>query len=570
MRMIPKLLLVFSLAGLITACPTQPAAVGKLEVKITGLPSGATPNVTVTGPNAFKQVISSPGSTSNVITDLPVGSYKVAAANVTVNSTSYEPTVTGSPATVTADTTSSVSVVYGIAPINITGKLVSGSGQPITTNSLNGQTLALRVLGSSADIPVDANGGFTVNDVPATYSLVVFLTNMYSRSATVYQGLTRANPILTLASVSTSGGIPSSYAGLAGKVTGGLGFKAGSKAGTLMAVTVPKAVSYGSSFQFLADPTTGAYSTNVSWYGADPVTATLHALQFTTDINGKITAYGGYGKQNVNLVKQNVPVPVPDPNPNPNPNPGPPAPIRQDLALDTLSTGSLTGAISWPNGLSNPQYGVATVLYPDESNLFFPLLNPGITPSSSIAASSVNQLVPLIAGAKFLQYVGINAQNNNGPSASSTIWKLMTPGTPTDFVIPAPISLNQPAADTSGVTSGSNFSWSAYTGGIHILNISPDFSVSPPANTKLTSLQIITTSSSIKIPDLSAYDNFVLSAASKYTWNVQGVAPYSSVDAATDVGGLMIAPGFGGSGSGATISDGGFSTSPTRPFTTAP
>jgi hypothetical protein len=486
-----------------------------------------------------------------------------------VNSTSYEPTVTGSPATVTADTPSSVSVVYGIPTITITGKLVNGSGQPITSTSLNGQTLALRVLGGKVEITVDANGAFTVKDVPATYSLVVFLTNPYSRSATIYQGLTRANPTLTLTSVSAGSGIPSSYAFVAGKITGGLGFKSGSTAGTLVAVTVPKAVSVNSNIPFLpADPTTGAYTTNVSWNGADPVTATLHALQFTTDINGKITAYGGYGKQNVNLVSQSSPLPVPDPiGPNPNPNPGPPAPIKQDLALEALSSGNLTGAVSWPSGLSNPQYGVATVLFPDSSNqLYFPLLKLGQTPSSSTAPSSFNQLVPLIAGAKFLQYVGINEQNNNGPSANSTIWKFMTPGTPADFVVPAPISLNQPAADASGVASGSNFSWSAYTGGIHIFNIFPDYSVAPPANTKATQLQIITASSSLKLPDLSTYENFALTAGSKYTWNVLGVSTYSSVDAATDASGLLLPNS--GQGSSQPTSDGGFATSSTRKFST--
>jgi hypothetical protein len=570
MRTISKLLLI-ALASLFTACPAQEkvvqektVTVGKLEVKITGLPLGVIPNVTVTGPNAFKQVISSPGQTSTTIKDLPVGSYTVAAADVSADSNSYAPTVTDSPANVTAGATSSMSVVYTTPSRTITGKLISVSGQPITTNNLNGQTLALRVLGSKVEIPVDANGAFAVNDVPATYSLVVFLNSPYSQSAIVYQGLTRTNPTLTLIPVPSGGtGFPSGYASVAGKIIGGSGFKTGSTDSTLVAVAIPKAVSTNLSIPFFpADPVTGAYTTTASWNGGNPITATLHALQFSTDINGKITAYGGYGKQNVDLVNQSA-VPVPDPNPNP----GPPAPIKKDVALEAVSTGNLTGAISWPRGMTNPQYAVATILFLDVSNqLYFPLLKPGQNPSSSTASSSLNQLVPLIAGAKFLQTASIN-ELPNGPGASvgSSIWKVMTPGTPADFVVPPGISLDKPATAASGIANGSSFSWSRYTGGIHVFNISPDYSASPSPTTKSISLQIITASSSLKLPDLSAYGLFEFPKTSEYNWNVLGVGPYSSIDAATDTGGLTLPYG-----PVPPTSDGGFSISPTRTFTTAP
>jgi uncharacterized protein (DUF2141 family) len=110
MRIVSTLLLI-ALASIITACPAQPAT-GKLEVKITGLTADATPDVTVTGPNKFSQTITAPGSTSTIIENLPLGSYKVVASDITANSKTYTPTITDSPATVNATTTSSISVVY--------------------------------------------------------------------------------------------------------------------------------------------------------------------------------------------------------------------------------------------------------------------------------------------------------------------------------------------------------------------------------------------------------------------------------------------------------------------------
>jgi hypothetical protein len=110
MRIISTILLI-ALASIITACPAQPTT-GKLEVKITGLTADAIPDVTVTGPNKFSQTITSPGSTSNIIENIALGSYTVLAADIIANSKTYTATITNSPATVTANTTSSISVVY--------------------------------------------------------------------------------------------------------------------------------------------------------------------------------------------------------------------------------------------------------------------------------------------------------------------------------------------------------------------------------------------------------------------------------------------------------------------------
>jgi hypothetical protein len=565
MRIVSKLLLVFSLAGLITACPTQPAAVGKLEVKITGLPSGATPNVTVTGPNAFSQAITKPGGSSTAITDLLVGSYKVAATDVTVDSKTYVPTVTGSPANVTADTTSSVNVVYG-ALRTITGKVVNGVGQPITAASLTGfgTTLSVKLLGSTTTIPVDANGNFTMAEVPATYSLAVLLSNQYARSATIYQGLTRANPTLTIlqgqfGGPSTSG--PTSATSVIGKITGGLGFNAASSASTVFTLALPTAVRSAPGYSLSVNPVTGEYSTGATWKGTDTVTGTIHALQFSTDINGKITAFGGYGQQAVKLTPQpQEPVII---------NPGDPLPqptfVTQDVALTAVTSGSIKGTITWPVGLTTPKYEMnAIVLLNNPNTASLPLYRyNSSTPKISVAPTGFDQPVPLIDGAKYLQVLGIG--EDSGPTAASapvysTVFKLVTPQASTNITVPDPISLTLPAADADKITASTPFSWSKYPGGIHIFTIGQIQTQIP------TTIQVITESSSTTFPALGLKE-FDIPKGGKMYWTVSGAAPFSNVDAATDAGGLMIPTS---SSAFSAVADLSFSTSTIRTFTTAP
>ena len=114
MRIVSTLLLVV-LASVITACPTTLISVGKLEVKITGLATGVAPDVTVSNSSGFKQTITTPGNNTTTISNLPVGSYTIAASDVSPNGTLYKATVTeGSPVNVAADKTTTVNVVYAV------------------------------------------------------------------------------------------------------------------------------------------------------------------------------------------------------------------------------------------------------------------------------------------------------------------------------------------------------------------------------------------------------------------------------------------------------------------------
>jgi hypothetical protein len=462
-----------------------------------------------------------------VITDLPVGSYKVTAALVTVDSTSYGPIVTGSPANVTADTTSSVSVVYG-ALRTITGKIINGAGQPITPGNIGSATLNIKLLGATSNAVIDSNGGFTLADVPATYSLVLSVSASSSRLITVFQGLTRANPTLTVSQGLVPSPVQGSNAPLEGKITGGSGFPTPSNTSTVLTVAVPKAVSSFSSYFSPVNASTGVYSTFLSWLGSNPVTATVHALQFSTDTGGKITAYGGYGQQAVTVTPQG---PI-------DPGQPIPTPVKQNVALAAVSAGSVKGAITWPPGLNTPEYQVSTNLLfagPDQTSLNLSSPTGFGQPSVIGTPSSYDQLVPLITGAKFIQRLSINEKVTPGSfaqGATSSVWKSVTPDVNTDIVVPAPIGLKLPEENATDVNTSTKFSWSAYSGGIHIVV----FYLFPSAGIVQTQVQVITAESSTTIPDLGD----VIPKGVFVLWAVQGIAPYSSMDAATDTAGLIL------------------------------
>ncbi|MEP6832427.1 MAG: hypothetical protein ABJB74_03495 [Gemmatimonas sp.] len=111
--------------------PVDPVIVnGSLAVTLAGLPAGTNGNITVTG-TAYTQAVAATTTLS-----VKPGSYTVTATAVTVSGTTYNPTVTGSPATVTSSTTTTSTVTYAaVAPGN--GSLtVTVTGLPAGTNGV--------------------------------------------------------------------------------------------------------------------------------------------------------------------------------------------------------------------------------------------------------------------------------------------------------------------------------------------------------------------------------------------------------------------------------------------------
>lgn len=132
---------------------------GSLAVTVAGLPAGANANVTVTGSNNYSQSL-----TASQTLTVAAGTYNVAASSVTVSGTRYNAAVTGSPATVTASTTSNATVTYSTAvPVN--GSLtVTVTGLPAGTNG------AVTVTGPNA-FTQTVTATTTISVAPGTYTI---------------------------------------------------------------------------------------------------------------------------------------------------------------------------------------------------------------------------------------------------------------------------------------------------------------------------------------------------------------------------------------------------------------
>jgi reprolysin-like metallo-peptidase family M12B len=125
--------------------PTGPSAVS-LTVSVLGLPGGSSAAITVTGPGGFSQSVTA----TQTFTQLTRGTYTIAATNVTVGTSEYQP----SPQTQTI-------VVNGSAKASVTYALVTGS-LAVTINGLGTTgSAAVTVTGSGYSRPVGATTTLT-------------------------------------------------------------------------------------------------------------------------------------------------------------------------------------------------------------------------------------------------------------------------------------------------------------------------------------------------------------------------------------------------------------------------
>ena len=107
---ITALLGLLALSATLTACPPA-VTTGTLEIAITGNPAGTTPSITITGPSNFTQTISA----TTTIPNLEPGSYAINTPTLAVNNAEYTSSITGSPVTVTANQTATVSVGFTLS-----------------------------------------------------------------------------------------------------------------------------------------------------------------------------------------------------------------------------------------------------------------------------------------------------------------------------------------------------------------------------------------------------------------------------------------------------------------------
>ncbi|HEV8356877.1 MAG TPA: hypothetical protein VGQ17_08960 [Gemmatimonadales bacterium] len=174
---------------------------GGLAVTISGLPSGVSGSVSVTGPNGFSRLVTA----SQTLSGLAAGTYTASAASVTANGTTWVPSPGSQSVSLTVGAMASAGVAYSAT----TGGLaVTIAGLPV---------------GTSGDLTVTAPGGFS-QTLTASQTLSGLSPGTYTITAT---GVTGGGTTYTPAPASQSATVSASataaatvtYTGSAGGAT---------------------------------------------------------------------------------------------------------------------------------------------------------------------------------------------------------------------------------------------------------------------------------------------------------------------------------------------------------------
>ena len=177
---------------------------GTLAVTVAGLPAGSNAAVTIAGPASYNQTITSTSSTS-----VPPGTYTIAANSVTVGTGTYTAVVSGSPATVTSNSTATSTVTYSLATTATGSLVVNVSGLPTGTNAaitVTGPNSYSQSVSSTTTLSVPA-GSYSVAGTQVTVAGVAYNATVTGSPVTVASGgsstasvvyAVAANPIVTL------------------------------------------------------------------------------------------------------------------------------------------------------------------------------------------------------------------------------------------------------------------------------------------------------------------------------------------------------------------------------------
>src|SRR5262245_56186382 len=123
------------------ACSDSPSSpdTGSIDVAVSGLPTGVSAAVTITGGGGFSRTVTASGKVDGV----PAGSYTVAATSVTNAGATYDANPASQAATVTAGQTTPVVVAYSAGADNILLRyetVATGLTSPVYVTSPPGDT----------------------------------------------------------------------------------------------------------------------------------------------------------------------------------------------------------------------------------------------------------------------------------------------------------------------------------------------------------------------------------------------------------------------------------------------
>lgn len=193
------------------AAPTT----GGLTITISGLPSGAQGDVTVTGAGGYSRTLT--GTTA--ITNLAPGTYTITAAAVAAGGNNHVPTPASQTASVVAGNTTSRSVGYAVAAPTTGALTVTISGLPggvaggVVVTGPNGYSQAVSSTTTLSGLPV---GSYTVTASTVSSSGNSWTATPASQSAWVAAGATASRAVSYALVAPTNGALALTVSGLPG------------------------------------------------------------------------------------------------------------------------------------------------------------------------------------------------------------------------------------------------------------------------------------------------------------------------------------------------------------------
>lgn len=378
--------------------------------------------------------------------------------------------------------------------VTVTGTIRSHNGQPV---------VGAPVLIGTQTAVSDSKGEFTIDGVTTPYKLIS-VVNSPRKVGVVYVGLTRTDPNIIIF-LGFNPTFPNTGR-VSGNVTGGDPVGSAGE-NTYVAWGSPQ-----TSSTFGGVTANYPYTIAVSWFGPTSTAGNVHALQFTYDTTTNLPiTYKGYGMaSNVAVTNGGT--------------------TMQNITMTAVAPANISGTVTVPASYS--PFGTSMSL-DFQDGATFPLapVNGGIglPPSSSFdyaTPSGTGGTIHLGAGAATdvaESYVDMYGLAPDAAGVSLVVPEASVPGIPTD--------------QASGITTDSDFTWTAFKDGIHLVYFFPEgqFATGP-------TYYVFTSATATKIPDLSAQGLGLPSGGVAYAWVISGLGPYSNTDALAGVANGSLIP----------------------------
>lgn len=452
------------------------------------------------GVNPTALVVTAGGAASN-LTATPHGSSNAIAWTLsgpgTISTTTGAITAYTPPASVTAETNATVIATAGSVsgratitinpipgpPITVAGQILDSGGLPVEN-----APVAIGIQKTTTD----ASGHFTIAGVTTPYDLVTVTVSNAGQLGIELKGLTRTDPTIVTSAVTPAGPPLVNQARVSGNISGG------DPLSTFGDYTY---VAFGSpTLSHAVSVIDNPFDVLFEWSGPISSTGNLHALQFAASAPSQPpTSYKGYGMKTGVTVAAGT------------------EQSGQDLALASVSTANISGSITLPSAAYSLDSNSLTLTFGDGASI----------PLGSDSALAFNYLMP----------AGIGATGNLIASATVTggqTWATASGLAPDTSGVSLELQAAAlpilPADASTGVTTDTDFTWTALAGGLHFVYF---FTSSDDYDDydSLLAYIVVTPGTTTKIPDLAALGiGSGLTPGLTYYWSVNAGAP-STIDA---------------------------------------